>query len=114
MNNDRRHFEAIGKRGGWKFSFSVRTKISDEKRIQRASEKSRRTREERPGWPSKDVRWTERRIKKGRRGRERKRGDVGSKELEEGGEGFAEGFGIGMHDARSEITGFAEPAIMAL
>jgi len=30
------------------------------------------------------------------------------------GEGFAEGFGIGMHDARSEITGFAEPAIMAL
>ena len=28
--------------------------------------------------------------------------------------GFAEGFGMGMHDARSEITGFAEPAIMAL
>lgn len=27
---------------------------------------------------------------------------------------FAKDFGIGMHDARSEITGFAEPAIMAL
>lgn len=28
--------------------------------------------------------------------------------------GSGEGFGMGMHDARSEITGFAEPAIMAL
>lgn len=27
---------------------------------------------------------------------------------------LVKGFGMGMHDARSEITGFAEPAIMAL
>lgn len=30
------------------------------------------------------------------------------------GPGSGEGFSMGMHDARSEITGFAEPAIMAL
>lgn len=41
-------------------------------------------------------------TRKKTRGRREHRGD------------FAEGFGIGMHDARSEITGFAEPAIMAL
>lgn len=31
-----------------------------------------------------------------------------------GSPGSGEGFCMGMHDARSEITGFAEPAIMAL
>jgi len=41
--------------------------------------------------------------------RERERENVRKR-----GKGFAEGFGIGMHDARSEITGFTEPAIMAL
>jgi len=53
----------------------------------------------------------ERRIKNEKTEGTRKRGDAGSTG---GGEDFAEGFGIGMHDARSEITGFAEPAIMAL
>lgn len=54
----------------------------------------------------------ERRIKNERTMGTRKR-TRGRKKYKRG-EGFAEGFGIGMHDARSEITGFAEPAIMAL
>ena len=48
------------------------------------------------------------------RERERER-EVGEEEGErEDSPCSGEGFGMSMHDARSEITGFAEPAIMAL
>lgn len=53
-----------------------------------------------------EERWAAGKDDERQRERESERGELSP--------GSGEGFCMGMHDARSEITGFAEPAIMAL